>query len=87
MLRNNNHKTYRSRPEIIAEILNSLPARRTRVMYNAELSFTELKSYISDLEKFELMRYQDNDSRYYLTVRGHRYLQIYRRLKSELTEQ
>jgi predicted transcriptional regulator len=78
-----NRYRYRSKPEIVHDILAALPSNRSRIMYKAYLSFAELKDYLQELERSELIDYivEENRRQYVLTQRGKHFLEIFRRVK------
>jgi predicted transcriptional regulator len=63
---------YRSRSEIIGLILQAANrgATRTRIMYGAYLSFSQLKEYLALLQSRELITYEEGTSLYRLTEKG-----------------
>jgi predicted transcriptional regulator len=70
---------YRHRNELIATILSSLPNRITKVMFKSGLPYVELKKYIQELERMELL--ERVDSQYIITEKGSRFLDIYSRMR------
>ena len=66
---------YRDRLQIIADILSVVRggAKKTHVMYGANLSFTLLKRYLTEVLDAGLVRRDDEDC-YRLTVRGQSFL-------------
>jgi predicted transcriptional regulator len=76
---------YRSRTDIIASILQSagLGASKTRIMYNAFLSYAQLKEYLALLQGNNLIAFDDEIHAFRLTPRGSQFLDSYERL-SEL---
>lgn len=66
---------YRDRLQIIADILSVVRegAKKTHVMYQANLSFTLLKRYLTEVLEAGLVRCEDKDS-YTLTRRGQSFL-------------
>lgn len=78
---------YRSQDEIIEFILESVSQNQvldkttaTRIMYNALLSHTQLKGYLSLLLKRQILEYNDVRKTYRLTEKGEQYLSIHRQL-------
>ncbi len=71
--------TYRSRVEIIDAILRSIGsgATRTRIMYKAFLSYTQVKEYLVSLEEKGLIKYDKEKRRYSLTERGSSFINAY----------
>ncbi len=70
---------YRSSTEIIDTILRSLSpgATRTRIMYKAYLSYTQLKEYLSLLESRHLILYEEGSQTYSITQKGQRFINAY----------
>ncbi len=66
---------YRGKLQIIADILSVVRdgARKTHVMYQANLSFSLLKRYLSEVLEAGLVCV-DNEDQYKLTARGRRFL-------------
>jgi predicted transcriptional regulator len=66
---------YRDRLQIIADILSVVRdgAKKTHVMYQANLSFTLLKRYLTEVLEAGLVRCDDEDG-YRLTRRGQSFL-------------
>jgi predicted transcriptional regulator len=66
---------YRDRLQIIADILSVVRggAKKTHVMYQANLSFTLLKRYLTEVLEAGLVRCDDEDG-YLLTGRGQSFL-------------
>src|SRR5919206_2209438 len=76
---------HRTETEIIALILeainnNSSRATQTRIMYEAFLSYTQLKGYLSSLLVRDLIEYQKEDRFYTITEKGMHFLQVYGQL-------
>ncbi len=71
---------YRDRLDIIADILNvaSQDAKKTRIMYQANLSYKVLQRYLSEIVEASLVTFEGSDQRYKLTVKGHEYLDAYK---------
>jgi predicted transcriptional regulator len=70
---------YRSSTEIIDTILRSLDtgATRTRIMYKAYLSYTQLKEYLALLESRQLVKYDEASQTYTITEKGLRFISAY----------
>jgi len=70
---------YRSRTEIISLILDSTTAgaTKTKIMYKAYLSYTQLKEYLSFLEGNELIRYEEGTQVYRITDKGRKFVSVY----------
>lgn len=79
------HKKYRNRIDIIAEILNIVAnsdnndqTNKTKIMYKAMLSYSQLKDYLPVLVESGLLNYQSNDDGIYkITDKGKNFLRIY----------
>jgi predicted transcriptional regulator len=71
---------YRDRLDIIADILNvvSREAKKTQIMYQANLSYKVLQRYLSEIVDASLVSFEDGNQRYILTVKGHEYLDAYK---------
>ena len=88
---------YRSRAEIVSKILEAADiaadrrnhnngrgagATKTKIMYNAFLSYPQLKEYLALLAEKDLLRF-DKDSRTFKTTeKGHRFLTVYNQIHS-----
>lgn len=66
---------YRSRTEIVGIILEiaSRGATKTKIMYDAYLSYTQLTEYLSFLTENKLIKRQEGTELYRLTEKGHRF--------------
>jgi predicted transcriptional regulator len=71
---------YRSRLDIIADILlvASRRARKTQIMYQANLSYRLLTKYLAEIRKAYLVRYENEERRYMLTIKGKTFLKRYK---------
>jgi predicted transcriptional regulator len=67
---------YRSRTEIIGNILDSANGRatKTKIMYKAFLSYAQLKEYLSFLIENNLIEYLNGTQTYKTTEKGLNYL-------------
>lgn len=72
--------TYRDRLDIIADILNvaSREAKKTQIMYQANLSYKVLQRYLSEIVEASLVEYKKHNQRYFLTFKGQQYLDAYK---------
>jgi len=70
---------HRTSLEILAEILRIVRggARKTRIMYQANLSFSMLKKYLDYAQETELVVCPENGSCYFATPKGHEFLEKY----------
>lgn len=75
---------HRTETEIIALILeainNNSRATQTRIMYEAFLSYAQLKGYLSTLLVKDLIEYQKEDRFYTITKKGMHFLYVYSQL-------
>jgi predicted transcriptional regulator len=73
---------YRSRTEIVAEILNAANggATKTKIMYKAFLSYAQLKEYLAALLENELLDYNEGQSIFKTTGKGIKFLGVYEQL-------
>ena len=75
---------HRTETEIIALILeainNNSRATQTRIMYEAFLSYAQLKGYLSTLLVKDLIEYQKEDRFYTITEKGIHFLHVYSQL-------
>jgi predicted transcriptional regulator len=71
---------YRDRLDIIADILNvaSREAKKTQIMYQANLSYKVLQRYLSEIVTASLIQFENNKQCYLLTDKGHEYLDAYK---------
>ena len=71
---------YRDRLDIIADILNvaSQDAKKTKIMYQANLSYKVLQRYLAELVDAALVTFENHNQQYKLTVKGHEYLDAYK---------
>ena len=69
---------YRSRTEIISMILDSVTVgtTKTKIMYKAYLSYTQLKEYLSLLEESGMIVYEDRTQVYKITEKGRKFLKL-----------
>jgi predicted transcriptional regulator len=72
--------SYRDRFDIIADILVvvSREAKKTQIMYQANLSYRVLQRYLNEIVEASLIEYEDNNQRYLLTFKGQQYLDAYK---------
>ncbi|MGH3629912.1 MAG: DUF4364 family protein [Sciscionella sp.] len=69
---------YRSRTEIISMILDSVTVgtTKTKIMYKAYLSYTQLKEYLSLLEGSGMVSYEKGTQVYRITDKGRKFLKL-----------
>jgi predicted transcriptional regulator len=72
--------SYRDRLDIIADILNvvSREAKKTQIMYQANLSYKVLQRYLTEIVDASLVSFEDTNQLYLLTGKGHEYLDAYK---------
>ena len=70
---------YRSRTEIVSNILNAANGgtTKTRIMYKAFLSYTQLKEYLSVLIENSLIEYIDGTHTFKTTEKGLNFLKMH----------
>ena len=70
---------YRSRTEIVVRILDAANggATKTKIMYNAFLSYNQLREYLTMLIKNELIEYLDGNKIFRTTENGLNLLKIH----------
>jgi predicted transcriptional regulator len=73
---------YRSRTEITAMILDTAnkETTKTKIMYNAYLSYNQLKEYISILIENNLLEYIEGARTFRTTEKGLNFLKMYREM-------
>lgn len=71
---------YRDRLDIIADILNvaSKYAKKTQIMYQANLSYKVLQRYLTEVVDSSLVMFENQEQVYKLTVKGQEYLDAYK---------
>jgi len=70
---------YRSRLDIIADILSaaSRDAKKTQIMYQANLSYKVLQRYLAEVVGASLIIFADEKQCYQLTNKGREFLEAY----------
>ena len=70
---------YRSRTEIVSMILESATggATKTKIMYNAYLSYNQLKEYLSVLVENNLLEYVEGTRRFKTSEKGLNFLKMH----------
>ena len=78
---------YRSRTDIVALILEATKdgAAKTKIMYKAFLSYSQLKEYLSILLDRELIEYSENEQIFRITDKGRRFLYLYSKVMELIT--
>ena len=71
---------YRSRLDIIADILQvaSQNAKKTQIMYQANLSYKVLQRYLKDVTEASLIIFETEEQCYMLTRKGKEFLEAYK---------
>ena len=71
---------YRDRLDITADILSaaSQNAKKTQIMYRANLSYRVLLKYLNEVTSASLLSFDDNENRYALTPKGKDFLLAYK---------
>jgi predicted transcriptional regulator len=80
---------YRSRTDIISEILdaaNGGSATKTKIMYQAFLSFVQLKEYLMILTKSDELTYDSNTHTFKTTEKGLKFLEAYNQMDNMIKE-
>ena len=70
---------YRGKLDIIADILRvvSQNAKKTQIMYQANLSYKVLKRYLRNVTAYSLISFETEEQCYVLTQKGHEFLEAY----------
>lgn len=78
---------YRSRTDIAALILEATleGAGKTRIMYKAFLSYSQLKEYLTILLENGLIEYFADEEIFRITERGRRFLYLYSQIIELIT--
>ena len=71
---------YRGRFDIIADMLNvaSRGAKKTQIMYQANLSYRLLQKYLAEVKRSSLVIYERKERCYMLTPKGREFLKEYK---------
>jgi predicted transcriptional regulator len=74
-------RNYRRKLDIIADILQVAKedAKKTQIMYQANLSYTVLERYLAKVVGAYLVCFDDGSGCYRLTDKGREYLDAYKR--------
>ena len=72
--------SYRSKLDIIADILQVVRqnAKKTQIMYQANLSYKVLQRYLRDVTAASLIDFETTEQRYVLTSKGKDFLEAYK---------
>ena len=78
---------YRGRTEIIEMVLEASRdgATKTKIMYKAYLSYTQVKEYLSLMLENELIEYEEGSHIYRTTQKGLHFLQAYGEISELVT--
>jgi predicted transcriptional regulator len=70
---------YRGRLDIIADILHVVSgnAKKTQIMYQANLSYKVLQKYLAEITGASLISFEDERRCYILTAKGREFLDAY----------
>jgi predicted transcriptional regulator len=70
---------YRNRLDIIADILRvaSRAAKKTQIMFQANLSYRVLQRYLAEIVEASLVSFEDEERCYVLTAKGQEFLDAY----------
>jgi len=70
---------YRGRLDIIADILHvaSRNAKKTQILYQANLSYAVLQRYLAEITGASLISFEDEKRCYMLTAKGREFLDAY----------
>ena len=73
---------YRSRADITKDILDAASGgtTKTKIMYKAYLSYTQLKDYLSILIENGLIKHNTSEMTFTTTAKGKHYLKVYDQL-------
>ena len=72
---------YRRRLDIIADILQvaSQNAKKTQIMYQANLSYKVLERYLREVTEASLISFQTAEQYYVVTEKGQEFLEAYQK--------
>ena len=77
--------SYRGRLDIIADILHvaSQNAKKTQIMYQANLSYKVLKKYLTEVTEASLISFEDEKQCYMVTDKGREFLEAYKKYSKD----
>jgi predicted transcriptional regulator len=82
---------YRSNNDIIKEILDAANdgggATKTKIMYQAFLSYAQLKEYLTELTETGLLNYDVNSRQFKTTEKGQQYLDTFNQISDVMKAQ
>jgi len=72
--------SYRDKVDIIADMLNVVGrgAKKTQIMYQANLSYSLLTKYLTEIMEAYLIRFEREKACYMLTSKGRDFLERYK---------
>jgi predicted transcriptional regulator len=72
-------RNYRCKLDVIGDILQvvSQGAKKTRIMYQANLNYAGLTKYLREVSKASLINYDQEKQWYILTSKGEEFLEAY----------
>jgi predicted transcriptional regulator len=72
--------SYRGRLDIIADILRVARgnAKKTQIMYQANLSYKVLQRYLTEIVEASLLDFEHEEQHYVLTPKGYEFLETYK---------
>jgi predicted transcriptional regulator len=72
--------SYRGRLDIIADILQVAKgdAKKTQIMYQANLSYKVLQRYLTEISEASLISFENTEHYYALTQKGYEFLKTYK---------
>ena len=81
-------KTKRTNIEMIAEILSLCrkPTAKTRIMYKTNMSYAAIQKFLTQLQKFGLLRLEDEAKKYVTTEKGHDFIKKYAAIQELLKQ-
>jgi predicted transcriptional regulator len=71
--------SYRGRLDIIADILRAASgtAKKTKIMFQANLSYKVLQKYLAEVVEASLVSFENEEQCYVLTTKGREFLDAY----------
>jgi predicted transcriptional regulator len=72
--------SYRKKLDIIADMLLIAKdgAKKTKIMYGANLSYALLKKYLEEMRRAYLLSFERKNGHYVLTSKGRQFLEVYK---------
>jgi len=83
------HMTYRSRMDIVSKILQVANggAAKTKIMYSAFLSYSQMKEYLMMLTQNDLLSYDLDTRTFKTTEKGLRLIEVYNQMDGMIKAQ